>query len=524
MNLLDRLLGLVGLSRTTRTRAHGQRGFNAASSDRLTKNHWGSATSSSINQDLISELETTRNRIRFERQNNGILEGMVKSNALDVVGPDGPRLQIATADTAWAAAAERIWNDWAAMPDIAGRLSLADFLTLDVRMDWDCGESFKLEVTDPTARGPVKLRLQDIHPRRIETPVGSPMGDLLDTTLGVRRARTGRPISYYVREDRDTEFGQYIGLVYTEVRADNVIHDFAIDEPGQVRGVPALAACLQVVAQLRDWDRDVQQSMRMAAMLGMLLTCDSAPGQAAIELNGSVDLAAGTATALPPGYDAKQIEPAQPGQKYNDFRNAKLAEIGRPAAMPLMMVNLDSSDHNYSSARFDSQTYDRTVQARRGRMRRRTLDRLVGKVIQEATLAGVLKPRPRDATYNWIWQPRPHVDPVKEGVAHNMRIENGTLSKSEVCALNGNDWDTVEQATAREQARSDSRTLERIAAINAQITAAKLKDPTLTVTWQQVLAALGAVSNPAAYLKAATGAAVADAVADQPPQQDNPDA
>jgi lambda family phage portal protein len=455
VTLLDRIAGLFGRAKPaapTRVATMNHlleaaqqiaRAWNAADDDRLTKNHWGNTQSVAINQDLVSDLVTMRQRTRWERQNNGILEGMVTSNAMDVVGPRGPTLQVSTTDSAFRERAEQLWREWWAMPDLNGQLSGVDMLVQDIRSEWDNGESLKQRVNDPTARG-IQLRLLAIAPRRLESPMGTAVSGLGNITLGVTRSATGKPLSYWIREDSDSEFNPSLGMRYVEVPARNLIHDFEIQETGQARGIPLLASCLQVVAQLRDWDKDVQQAMRMAAMLAVFFTTTDKEARP-ITLDGGIDLESGQATALPPGYDAKQMQPAQPGQKYNDFRDAKLGEIGRPRGMPLMMVKLDSAGHSYSSARFDGQTYQRTVEARQARMERVTMSPLFADVMREAQLLGLIGRTPADLRIGWVWPRRPHVDPGKESDAIHQRLEDGTIDQAAACAEYGMDADVVRE-------------------------------------------------------------------------------
>ena len=415
------------------------RGWSGAENDRLTGAHWGSATSTSINADLVTDLDTLRTRCRYERQHNGILEGMAKSHVLDVVGPRGPRLQVtSTEDPKYAADLEKIWQNWCEVADVTGSGHFADILGQDIMAEWDNGESIKLIVTDPAAQG-IQFRLQTIHARRLSSPSGAGIAHLQDITLGVRRSPIGRPLSYFIRDDVDNEFAQLQGFTWHEVPAANVLHDYMPQEPGQVRGIPLMAASLHVIAQLRDWDRDVQQAMRMAAMLALFFYTDS-PNAKPAPLVGTMDMEAGTVGSAPPGWKLQQTTPSQPGQKYNDFRNSKLAEMGRPMGMPLMQVNLDSSDHSYSSARFDGQTYQRAIEARQARMERKTCRPCLVQVEREAQLLGLLRSRrPADLAIAWGWPKRPHVDPNKEADALHTRLEDGSIDQDGLCAEYGLD-------------------------------------------------------------------------------------
>lgn len=481
------------------------RAFNAAFTDRTTSKHWGRATNSNINADLAAELPTMRTNARFERQNNGILEGMVATHTLDLIGITGPTLQLLTSNTIWATKAEKIWADWAVMPDYNGQMALVDFLHQDNRLTWDCGEFLNQMVTDPTARGPVKLRLLAIHPRRLDTPPGW-YGDR-SVTMGVRRAGPGRPLGYFIDDLVEDQWTVGSGMTFTEIPAKDLIHGYTPTEPNQARGIPRLASCLNVVAQLRDYERDVMGAARMAAMLAVLIHTDQA-GADPITLDGGsgTDLEPSTMTALPPGYKATQINPAQPGNQYQTFRKEKLLEIGRPACMPLMVVRLDASGHNYSSARIDVQSYERALKAERGALERVLLNRVLREVLTEAIRAGVLPPMPADMVANWVWSPRPHVDPVKETVAQTMQLENQTQSETGACAEHGRDRDTVTAQRRREQTERDVELIERIGRIQDLID----NNPKVKATWAQVMAANGANTAPAAFIEAAAKSIVAE--------------
>jgi len=199
---------------------------------------------------------------------------------------------------------------------------------------------------------------------------------------------------------------------------------------------------------MRDWDRDVMQAMRMAAMLALFWYTEDADAKPQ-SVTGSMDLESGTMATAPPGYKPQQLNPAQPGQQYNVFRDAKLAEIGRPAGMPLMLVNLDSSKHSYASARFDDQTYRKTIESRQNRQEKRIVRPCLYAVMRESELLGLIPRRPAKVQYRFVWAKRPHVDPGKESSAIHQRMEDGTIDQGLACAEYSLDVDTVRAARER---------------------------------------------------------------------------
>lgn len=474
------------------------RNYMSGIDNRLTADHWGRVNNQSINADLAQDLGNIRQKARFERQNNAHLEGMVSSHALDVVGPNGPTLQVVSKNAKWAARLENIWREWWEMPDLNGQLSGPEMMVQAIRMEWDCGE-FIWQIANEPSDDPVQMRLLGIHPRRLGTPYGM-VGDPT-VTLGIKRNATGKPLIYWFNDLPENEYPITLGTKFNPFTPDLVIHDYAVLEPGQARGVPLLAPCLDTIAQLRDFERDTMQAARMAAMWAVFFYTQDAEA-APMPMAGSVDVEPGSATALPPGYRAEQMTPQHPGANFESFRKAKLAEIGRAACMPYMTVALDSSGHNYSSARMDGQNYDAALKVRRGRFERRALDRILAAFRLEAQRANYLDRDPEDFDWHWTWTPRPHVDPEKEANAQHLRLADGTQTQEGACAENGLSYDIVQAKKAEESKDADKAVIDRIANIHQQIESLKKTSPTLKLDWSQIVAAPGISSAPGEYLKA----------------------
>jgi hypothetical protein len=128
-----------------------------------------------------------------------------------------------------------------------------------------------------------------------------------------------------------------------------------------------------------------------------------------------------------------QINPGHPTAQYSEHRRERMLEFGRSACIPLMMIRLDSSQHNYSSARFDHQVYVQNLEVWRSWIARRNLNRLVAGVSRELQLARELPPPPPDLRFRWGWTRPPHVDPAKERAAERIGLQNRTLTFEDAC-------------------------------------------------------------------------------------------
>jgi capsid protein len=432
-----------------------QRRFEAAETNRLNEAHWQWAIQDyDINWWLREQLTTIRSRAIYETRNNGFLQGIVNTLVDDVVGPDGPTLQVLSDDPAYNDSLEAVWRDWFAAPCFKPGVSGTSLLKLWVRNLPRCGEFLAWIDTDNRAEGPVAMRLRPIHPRRLAAPTDQIANPL--NVLGVEFDTDERPTRYWIQCTHGKAFASGAPVAYVPVPPDLIIHEFIVDEEGQARGFPWFVSALQPAADLRDYDDQIQDAARQSADSASMLYTDnpdvpvwSTPEETTIERR-SVKM-------CPPGWKPWQYSSSQPPAQYPDFRSERQREFGRPIGMPLLMVRLDSSRHNYSSARLDTQTYNRTVQGIQnwlsGTPRSRgTLSRLVDLVAQEARFSvRELRRRPQLVEYVWTWPPRPHVDPTKETAAETESLTNRTQSFSAALAARGTNLDTHLRTLQREE-------------------------------------------------------------------------
>lgn len=421
--------------------AWGTRQFEAGVTDRINEAHWLLATDTDINSWLLEKLSTLRARATYESRNNGMLAGVVNTLVDDVVGPDGPTLQVLSDDEAYNEALESVWRVWFAAPTLRPNVSGAALLKLWVRNLPRCGEFLAQIDTDVNADGPVAMRIRPLHPRRLESPLGALVSDT--HKMGVELdSPDGRPIRYWIKTP-----ASYGVATYAPIPPDLIIHEFSLDEEGQVRGFPWVLSSLEPVAELRDYDHQVQDAARSMADNSSLLYTDNpdaplwtTPEETTVERR--------TVKMVPPGWKPWQYSASQPPVQYPDFRAERHRELGRPLGMPLLMVRLDSSKHNYSSARLDTQTYNRTVLGIQCWLSGTpnstgTLNRLVDLVAAEARFTiAALRRRPDRVEYVWTWPPRPHVDPAKEAKAEETGLSNRTISYQQALAGRGTNVDT----------------------------------------------------------------------------------
>jgi hypothetical protein len=410
----------------------GQRYFESAELTRLNSAHWTYAQDVSINDWLVSQLATIRARAIYESRNNGIVLGMINTHAEDVVGQDGPTLQIQSSDGAYNEAGERVWRDWFAAPTQRPNVSGASLLKLWVRNLWRCGEFLARIITLPDQEGPVGLRLLPIHPRRLASLFGDS-----NIIMGIRFDSLNRPSQYYITEQSLSLSGAVQSTTAIPYPPDLIIHEFILEEEDQVRGVPLLNTAIQPSADLRDYDDQIQDAARQSAdQHGMLYTVN--PNVEPYTMPETTDIERRTYKMAPPGWQPFVYPATMPPVQYPDYRGERQLEFGRPASMPRLLVRLDASKHSWASARLDMTTYRRSVACLQAWLSGSeksvgVLNRLVDEVLREARFSvPELRDRPLDVIYQWTWPQIDDVEPEKTESANQIGLTNATLTLTDV--------------------------------------------------------------------------------------------
>jgi len=416
------------------------RNWEAAETTEENKHQWLRADGRTINEILIDSLNDIAARAILEARRNPTVEGVIKSHACDVVGDEGPGLQMRTDDDAWNREAEAIWAEIAGQIDGSGTLSLGEWLRQDMYQSWVAGDMICQIVDDAQAETVVKTRIHPINPNRLRSPTGA--ANFENLMLGIERNKLNRPTHYHFLDEVRNEFG-FVGWGTTRVVARDILHFFESLEPGQVRGWPRMASCLQAVSDLREYDNAVLDAAKVQAMMNVIMSTTN-PNQEPDDNPADLKLKRMGTTRAPVGWNVQSLQTSHPNAQNTEFRKERSRDLGRPAGMPLMQIRLDSSGHNYSSARFDAQTYQKANRIIQGSLGRHRVYPIVRLVLIEAMQKGILAPRLFQRNeVGFRWPQPPHVDPVKEAMAERIRLENRTLSPQDACSAYNLDFDKV---------------------------------------------------------------------------------
>lgn len=406
------------------SRAH----FESADLDRLNEAHWSVVDDSPINDVLAYRLPTMRARSNHEAWNNPTLKGLILSHTVAVVGDDSPLIDLQAEDEAgdqWCDEAEQVWEEWCKQSDAAGRVSLSTRIKRWNRSCWVNGEWIDQLVFIDDDAGPVALRLHEIEPQRLMTPMDA-IGQA-DVVLGIRRDQYRRPLEYHIADNLHS-FGRG-----NWIKAANIMHgwDEAMAEAGQARGVPWAQIGLPVAADLRDYDTQVLDAARAAADMALVAFTRHPDAEFIQDVPTSVAFRRRRINNLAPGWELGQVQPHHPTSTYKEHRQERQGDLGRGEGVPSMVTRLDARDHNYSSARFDYGLMHESAKHVRATLYNPRLFILASLVLREAQLAGVLRPAPARVWTDFVWTAMPQIDDEKAARAEETYLRIGTMSYTE---------------------------------------------------------------------------------------------
>lgn len=416
------------------------RRWDSAATSRLNKAHWAKAHGNSINEDLSADLETLRARSTHEAANNPMVEGVINTHQIDVVGQEGPTLQVQSDSTQYNDAIEKWWEVVFEKPDPNSDIHGAEMIRSWIGQFWKSGEYLNEEVTHRRS-GPTQLGIATYHPRRLQTPpdfVGDPQ-----VAFGIRFDDFDKPTQYYIRRNANRGLGS-LGEVdrYEPVPADMIQHVFPHAEPDQIRGFPWLSSALGTISDLRQFDQHVMESAKQSAANPVYHYTESPDALYVNDLPETDIVEPGVRTWMPPHWRTESLQSTQPNAQYREYRHEKLRDLGRPAGMPLMVVLLSSADSNFSSAHYDAQVYMRAIEWLQSFISRRSLVPYVRSMSREVSLALRLV-IPTKVKFKFTWPKPPYVNPKQMYDALSQQLEDGACSMSDVMAMYGRNEESV---------------------------------------------------------------------------------
>lgn len=414
--------------------------FDLAQSTPHNRRHWTQADSLSAKAAMSPAVRSlVRKRSRYEADNNSWYAGILRTASNHIIG-NGPRLQVLTDNPESNARIERAFVRW------ARGVNLPDKLRVMVETYWRDGEVLAMRTNRPR-NWPISLDIRTYEAEQCAAPwIGQSLGDpWLDD--GVRFDPNTNEVEYHFYDHHPGDTGFAPTLKGEWYPANDVIHLFRRERPGQVRGIPRATSSLSTLPIMRRQEMATLLAAETAASFATYLKSTGGPDVAQMPTDfEELEIAFNMLTTLPEGWDIAQVDPKHPGPLYEMFQRQALMSFSRCTNMPYALAAGTSKDSNFSSLKGDMKNvWEPEVRTEQNRIEIAVIEPIWRWFLEDAVyVTGLLDGLPSigDIDHQWYWPPLPNLDEVEAATGAALRISTGQSTLSREHARLGSDYET----------------------------------------------------------------------------------
>ena len=434
------------------------RSYEAAGTGRRTSG-WH-RTSADANAASLGALVPLREISRDLRRNNAWAKRAIKVISGNTVGR-GIVAKPDTDDANLATEAAAVWKAWAGKKncDFDGRMKFAGLQRLAMDCIAESGEVLILREPANAADGlPVPMRIRVLEPDFIDTRRHGILPSGGKVERGIELDGRGRRVAYWLYEQHPGAVGfaptRGMGLSSTRVPAENVLHAFLVDRPGQMRGVPWLCAAIARLQDFGDYEDAKLVQQKVAALFAAFVT----------DMDGR---ASGLGEQDANDEKLEEFEPGgihylKVGQEVTFPNTPSVSDVGTfslsqlraiAAALGVTYEDLtgDYSEVNFSSARMARLSHYTNVNSWRAEIMIPQICEGVWDWVME--FAAELNGWRSVPGSTWTAPPMPMISPEKEGPAIRDLIRSGLTTLPQAIRERGLDPDSqfIEIAESNKQ-------------------------------------------------------------------------
>jgi lambda family phage portal protein len=430
-----------------------QRGYEGAKTGRRIDD-W-LTTGASANREIASGGNRLRERARDLVRNNPYGSKAVEVFVGNAIGT-GIIPQARTGTERLNKQIMAAWDEWEQNCDIEGDLDFYGIQSLAARAIFESGECFiRFRDLSYSENSRVPFKLQVLEADFLDTSKTMPAGSSNFINQGVEFDKYNRRVAYWMWPQHPGENSvATMRLQSVRVPADQIIHLFRKQRPGQFRGVTAFAPSIVRMRDLDGYDDAELWRKKIEACFAAFVTQVS--GADGPIVGNVVKKAASTGSSstsndpdkleqfrpgmieyLQPGEDIRFGNPNSDGN-YESYERVQLHAIAAGLGITYEQLTGDLSQVNYSSLRAGLLEFRRLVEMLRWQVFVPKLCIPVWRrFIDRAFIAGEINKI--DYGVGWTPQKFEMIDPLKDAQADTMMIRNGTLTLKEAIARQGFD-------------------------------------------------------------------------------------
>ena len=470
-NFIDRAIDYfapqIGLKRTL-ARAQSAGVANATAlydgAARSWRNGGRNVGATSANVEILRSAARLRDVSRDLRRNNATADNAIRVIATHVVGAG----IIPTVEATQARVKKKLQaliksHLETTDIDFDGRHDLYGLQNLATQTVVEAGEALIIRrIPKPGLGLSVPLQVQVLDPDYLDQRMQGPTKDGHALFEGIEVDQSGRRVAYWLFDEHPGGGITWQMPVSRRVPAEDVIHVYRVDRPGQMRGIPWCAPIVVTMNDLADYEDADLVRQKIAACFSVFLKGatpdqnlnDREANRQATAMGTVIDkVEPGLIQKLPSGVEAQfGVPPTVTGQR--DFISIKNHKIAAGYGVPYELLTTDNREVSFISGRLGLMQFHRTVDQWRWHMLIPHVCGGVGKwFLQAATLA--IQTPLRDVKLKHTPPRREMIEPAREVPAMRDAIRAGLTSRDEELRSLGHDPEVIDNEIAEGNARAD---------------------------------------------------------------------
>ncbi len=425
------------------------------------------------NTAVYEGLQILRSRTRDLVRNNPWAENAEDSFVGNLVGtgikprwimPDNPELKEII---------QQRFKRWTDQADANGVCDYYGMQALVARTYFNSGESLaRKRYRRPRDGMAVPYQLQLLEPDHLDSGIRPERWGGNRVLMGIEFDAVGRRVAYHLSREHPGDVSIMSargGMGTVRVPAREMLHVFSVKRQGQIRGLPKLASIIVRLHMLDSYEDSTAERNRMAAMfMGFIkrITGGPMPGKSVgTDAKGKpvLDLEAGTLMELGEDEDIVFANPPGTEGSFDAWVSHELRACAAGVGLTYEQLTGDMRQSNYTKSRVALLEFRRRCEMLQFHM---LVFQFCRPVIEDwmdaAVFSGALPIDPVEYLLNreyytnvqhcpqgWDW-----VDPLKDGQAEILLLNNKIKSRAEIIAGRGEDIEEVDRQIAEDEERA----------------------------------------------------------------------
>ena len=450
-----------------------RRMYQGAQFSRLTAD-WVTGNTSA-DSEVYGSAQKLRDRARQLCRDNDYARQALRAIEGNVIGQGIPfqsqvRMQRGgKLDTGINDAIEAAWKRWsyAQHCHTGGKLCFADLERLVIRACAESGEVFIRLVRQSFGGSTIPLAMEVIEADQLDDGLNGRSQQGNEIRMGVEVDGWGRPIAYHflAYHPGDYQFSnqQISTQRHKRIPAEEVIHLYRSERPGQTRGVTWFASAIQRLHHLAGYEQaEVVRARASSALMGFITSPEGELiGDDVMDGERVSNFEPGVFKYLNPGEEVTVPSLDSPDGQFEPFLRAMLRAMAAGIGCSYETISRDFSQTNYSSSRLsliEDRDHWRILQSWLiENFHRRVFSEWLDLAVLSNALAlpGYEQQPERFKAARWMPRGWAWVDPAKEVAAYKEAVRCGFKTLADVVAEQGGDLDELLLARQSELAKLD---------------------------------------------------------------------